>query len=225
MHPVTIFLVRIFKLNIGLVLFAFGVVIALHAQIGLSPWDVLHSGFAAQTHIPIGISIILIGVIIGAIIVFMGEKIGIGTLSNMFFVGLYVQMLTALNVVPYNLEQSIIVGALFLLTGTLLIAIGSYYYIASGFGAGPRDSLMVLLSKKTGWKIGWCRYVVEAFTLAVGVVLGGSAGIGTVFSIIFISMSVQVVFKIVDFNPSIIQHETLKETLFKIKNYYQKKTV
>lgn len=213
------YLFRIFKLVWGLFIFAIGVVLSINAQIGFAPWDVLHSGFAKQLHITIGLGIILAGVLIVAIVLLFGEPIGLGTIANMLLVGTFTQVISSLNIIPQNVNHNIFIGAGMMLLGMFLVAYGTYRYVHSGFGAGPRDSLMVIVARKTGWKIGVCRYAVEAFVIVLGLLIGGVAGYGTLFGIIFISLSVQIVFRMMNFVPDEVEHENFKDTYKKITRY------
>jgi uncharacterized protein len=52
-------------------------------------------------------------------------------------------------------------------------------YIGAGFGAGPRDSLMVACHHH-GLPIGTPRVAIEVTVLVVGRLLGGALGAGTV---------------------------------------------
>lgn len=216
------YLFRIVKLIWGLLIFAIGVVLSMNANIGFAPWDVLHSGFANQLHISIGAGIIIIGLIIVGIVLVFREPIGLGTLANMILVGTFTQIIMSLNIIPKNTTGNIFVGGGMMLVGMFLVAYGTYRYVHSGFGAGPRDSLMVIVARKTGWKIGVCRYVVEALVIALGLILGGRAGFGTALGIVFISLSVQLVFKMMGFVPHEVDHENFKDTFKKAENYLKR---
>ena len=104
-----------------------------------------------------------------------------------------------------------------MILGLYIIALGSYFYIGSGFGAEPRDSLMVALKRKTGLPIGLCRGMIEVSAVLIGWILGGLVGVGTIISALAIGFCVQSTFKILRFEATTIQHETLIETLSTIK--------
>jgi uncharacterized membrane protein YczE len=71
---------------------------------------------------------------------------------------------------------------------------------------------MVALTRKTGLPIGVCRAAVELTALFFGWRLGGMVGIGTVLSALLIGFCVQLVFKILKFDATLIRHQTLRET-------------
>jgi len=103
--------------------------------------------------------------------------------------------------------------------GLIIISFATFLYISSAFGTGPRDSLMVALSRKTGLPVGACRGFIEVSVTVIGYFLGGLVGVGTVISALAVGFILQGVFKIFQFEPKDIQHEDMKETLHHIKNY------
>ena len=105
-----------------------------------------------------------------------------------------------------------------LLTGLLIISFGSYFYIKSAFGVGPRDNLMVVLTKKTKLPIGVCRGIVEVTATIVGWFLGGMVGAGTVISAIAIGFFIQMTFAIFKFKAAKVEHETIYQTYRRIKD-------
>jgi uncharacterized membrane protein YczE len=140
----------------------------------------------------------------------MGEKLGLGTVLNMFAIGLFIDLIMYLNLVPVG--ANFIISLIMLLTGLLIIAIASYYYIGSGFGAGPRDSLMVGLNRKTKLPIGLCRGIIELLAVIIGWRLGGQVGVGTIIAALAIGPIVQYTFKLLNFDTTKIEHETLTKT-------------
>jgi len=66
-----------------------------------------------------------------------------------------------------------------ILGGILLVALGSALYIGSGLGPGPRDGIMTGLAAR-GVKIRVARIGIEVTVLAIGWLLGGQVGVGTV---------------------------------------------
>jgi uncharacterized membrane protein YczE len=67
----------------------------------------------------------------------------------------------------------------FLLCGAFLLGPGGGLYIGVGLGAGPRDGLMTSLAAR-GWSIRRVRTIMELAVLALGFLLGGSIGVGTI---------------------------------------------
>jgi uncharacterized membrane protein YczE len=109
--------------------------------------------------------------------------------------------------------EHLLAGILLFLGGLFLIALATYFYIESGFGAGPRDSLMVALTRKTGLAIGLCRGSIELSAVLIGWFLGGMVGVGTVLSALAIGLCIQITFRVLGFDPTRVRHETLGQTL------------
>lgn len=204
------FILRFLRLILGLFLYALGIVITMKGNIGYSPWDVFHAGISNTAGITMGMASILTGLIIITITALLGEKFGIGTLLNMLLIGIFFDMIVKINIIP--MVTSLALGIVVMIIGLFVIAFASYFYIGSGFGAGPRDSLMVSLSRKTKLPIGVCRSTIEIFVVILGYVLGGMVGIGTVIAAFAVGVCVQLVFKLLKFDASKIKHETIKDT-------------
>ena len=206
---------RLVNLLAGNILFALGIVLTLQANIGYAPWDVLHAGLSEKTGISFGLISIIAGLLLIIIVLLLGEKIGWGTVSNMALVGLFIDAILALKIIP--LPAQLPFSILMLVGGLFIISLGSYFYIKSAFCAGPRDSLMVALARKTRLPIGLCRSFVELLALIGGWFLGGMVGIGTVISVIGIGFCVQITFGLLRFDPTKVKHETFIDTFLKRK--------
>jgi uncharacterized membrane protein YczE len=99
-----------------------------------------------------------------------------------------------------------------LIAGLFILSLGSYFYIKSAFGAGPRDNLMIVLNRKTKLPVGVCRSIVELSVTLAGWILGGMVGIGTVISVVAVGFCIQITFAAFKFDAAAVEHETLKET-------------
>ena len=201
---------RFVYLLIGVFFYALGIALAIRADIGYAPWEVFHAGLALATGTSIGAASIVAGLVIVAIVTACGEKIGLGTVFSMIVTGLWLDLILMLDLIP--IAPNMILGILMLIAGLFVISAGSYFYIKSAFGAGPRDNLMVVLNRKTKLPIGACRSLVELSVTLAGWVLGGMVGVGTVISVAAIGLCIQITFALVKFDASAVEHETLKQT-------------
>ncbi|GAB5080060.1 hypothetical protein ARTHROSP310_32050 [Arthrobacter sp. AD-310] len=83
-------------------------------------------------------------------------------------------------------------GQIGMLAGAVLLnGIASACYIGARFGPGARDGLMTGLARRTGWSVRLSRTLIEVSVLAVGWLLGGSVGVGTVVYALAIGPLVQ----------------------------------
>ena len=192
-------LIRFVRLIFGLFLYALGIVLTIRANIGYGPWEVFHAGLGRTFGISIGNASILVGFIIILITLLLGEKPGVGTVLNMLLIGVFMDFILKSNIVP--LAGNKFFGLAVLIIGLYVISLASYFYIGSGFGAGPRDGLMIVLTRKTKLPIGIVRGTIELTATVAGWLLGGMAGIGTVISGLAIGFCIQSTFRLLKFKP------------------------
>ncbi|MCY8858943.1 YczE/YyaS/YitT family protein [Bacillus atrophaeus] len=163
---------------IGLLILSFGISLTIEGKaLGISPWDAFHYGLFQRFGLTIGQWAIIIGAIIVCLTsVFTKALPKIGAILNMVLIGIFIDFFNILLPEPSTYTASVIVFSL----GVLLIGYGVGVYVSAGLGAGPRDSLMMLISEKTGWNVQWVRNGIELTILAVAWGMGGPIGIGTI---------------------------------------------
>ena len=213
--------IRLFRLFFGLFLYAMGIVLTMQAHIGYAPWEVFHAGLAKVMGVQIGTVSILVGLIIGIVVMLFGEPLGLGTVCNMVVVGLFMNLLLGSGL--FVELSNPVLGVLQLIAGLFVISLASYFYISSGFGAGPRDSLMVLLSRKTKYKVGTIRSAMEVTVTFVGFLLGGLLGWGTLLSAVLIGFCIQITFKLLRFDPKKVEHEDFVSSYRKLGMFVHKR--
>ncbi len=183
--------VRTVALFFGLIVFAIAIVLLLESGFGLPPWDVLHMGISRHSPLTIGTASVLVGLAVLFVAWAVGQRPGFGTVANAVVIGVMVDLLLSVDAVADLREASVPGRAALLLAGVGLFGVGSAFYIGAGLGAGPRDSLMLALSKRSGRRIGLVRTALELTALAAGVVLGGVAGLGTVLVALLLGPAVE----------------------------------
>ena len=206
---------KIIRLIMGQFIFAIGIVLTINAGLGLAPWDVFHQGISENTGLTMGQVNIIVGFIILVINTFLGEKIGWATVSNMILVGIFMDFLMLNNLIP--VFHNIIARTIMMLMGLLVIGIATYLYIGVGWGSGPRDGLMIALTKKTKKSVRLIRNSIEVTVLIIGYFLGGSVGIGTFVMALTVGYFVQFVFKIFKFDVNKVKHRFIDEDIKFIK--------
>ncbi len=219
------YLKRTVRLLFGLFLYSVGLLLSVHANIGLAPWDAFSMGVSYITHISYGSVSILTGIVILIVVAgFLKEKIGFGTILNTILIGVFFDLIDSLNIIPFM--TSFFPGILMLLSGQVVVSLATYFYISSGMGSGPRDTLMVALSKLfPKAPIGVIRGSIEGTVLVIGFLLGAKVGIGTVIAVFGISFILQTTFKLLKFDIKTLVHENVFETFINVKNILMKKTV
>jgi len=215
------FMLRILSLFFGILLYSIGIVITIKANVGYAPWDVFHVGLSLTTGTSIGFASIITGIVLIIFVTIAGEKVGIGTLVNILCIGLFIDLIIWLDLIP--LAENLVIGIAMLLAGLFIISLGSYFYIKSAFGAGPRDNLMVVLNRKTKLPVGVCRSFVELIATLVGWFLGGMVGVGTIISVVAIGFFIQAVFAIFKFKAAEVKHETILQTFRVLQDIIKRK--
>jgi len=182
----------------GLFLCACGILCFLESRLGLSPWDVLHQGLANHTPLSFGTANVAVGVVVLALAWALGSPLGIGTFANALLSGGFVALLEPTHAVQ-SLGDGTLPGRIALLAaGLVCFGVGTAFYIGAGVGAGPRDSLMLVGSRRTGWRVGLVRAALESTALLIGFALGGKVGVGTVVFALLIGPSVETSFFLAD---------------------------
>lgn len=186
---------RLGVLVLGLAVFAFGIVLQLESELGLSPWDVLSQGISEQTPLSFGVANIAVAFVVLGCAWALGARIGVGTVANAMLIGLFIDGFAAVGVVARLSDQPLVVRIGLLATGIAIIGFATGLYIGAWLGAGPRDSLMLVVSQRTRLRIGLARALVELSALATGFALGGTVGIGTVAFALAVGPSVELGFR------------------------------
>ncbi|MDD3706514.1 MAG: hypothetical protein PHC45_10715 [Clostridiaceae bacterium] len=202
---------RIGKLFLGLCLYAIGIVMTINANLGLAPWEIFHQGLSIKLGITMGQASISVGLVFVILNSMLGERLGWGTLSNMVFIGLFLDILMLNHIIP--VFQSIIPRFIMMLMGVFVIGIASYFYLSAGFGSGPRDWLMVALTKRTTKSVRFIRNSIEISALIAGYILGGSLGIGTLIMAVSAGYFVQFSFKLFKYDLKETKHRFIDEDI------------
>lgn len=211
-------ILQVSRLLGGLFLFALGVVMTLNANIGVGCWDVLNQGIVRKIPITLGQANIAVGAVLLIINWKLGEKIGWSSVANMIFIGVFMDFLLMNNIIP--MIHGGILSVLMILLGLFIIGIGSYLYIGVGLGTGPRDGLMVALTKRTNKSVRFIRNSIEVCVSIIGYMLGGFVGVGTVIISLSIGYFVQFAFKLFKFDVKTVEHRFIDEDIKFLKNKF-----
>ncbi|MFF9037288.1 YitT family protein [Streptomyces sp. NPDC014892] len=166
---------RLVQLYTGLALYGASSALLVRSGLGLEPWNVLHQGLAELTGLTIGVVSIVVGAVVLLLWIPLRQRPGLGTVSNVFVVG--IAMDATLALVPEAHFMAVRISLL--AAGVVLNGAATGLYIAARFGPGPRDGLMTGLHRRTGRSLRLMRTAVEVAVLATGFALGGTVGVGT----------------------------------------------
>ena len=176
----------IFYLIIGLVLFGLGETLLVTANIGVSPWFVLHQGLSFKTGYSIGITTFIVSIIVILLWLPLKQKPGIATILNAILISIVIDLS-----LPFLPEPKYFLLQLFqVMFGILIIGIGSGFYLVANLGPGPRDGLMTGINKQTNLSFSLIRIIIELSAVGLGFYLGGIVGMGTILYAVGIGFSV-----------------------------------
>jgi hypothetical protein len=178
----------------GLSLFGVGEGLLVASHWGATPWTVFAQGLAQQLGVPIGWATLLISSVVLLAWWPLGERPGVGTLTNLIVIALLLDLTASSVTTP----ASSIGRAALVVVGVGAIGLGSALYLTTGLGPGPRDGVMTSLHRRFGVSVVYVRLAMELTVLLVGWLLGGVVGIGTAFFASSIGFSIGLNLRAVD---------------------------
>lgn len=184
---------RVAILWFGLTIFGFGDALLINSLTGNAPWSVLAQGLSIKTSLNMGTATFLISAVVLFLWWPLGERPGFGTLSNILFIAIAIQI----GVSNFPEANNFTIGIIYDFLGVALVGMGSALYITCGLGPGPRDGLMTSLHNLTGIRVGRIRLAIESCAFLAGWALGGRVGIGTAIFALFIGQSVAIALGVV----------------------------
>ncbi|MCO5217117.1 MAG: hypothetical protein M9953_02600 [Thermomicrobiales bacterium] len=167
---------RIVQLLVGLFCYGIGIAFLVRSALGASPWDVLTQGISHHVPLSFGtITVILSGVVL-LLWIPLRQKPGVGTILNALLVGPSADI--GFRMIPE--VSALWLRIAFIVIGIIVVGLATGLYIGSRFGPGPRDGLMTGLHRVTRRPIWQVRASIELVVVALGWLLGGIVGVGTV---------------------------------------------
>ncbi|SIN09359.1 YczE/YyaS/YitT family protein [Micromonospora cremea] len=168
---------RLTQLYAGLTLYGISMALMVRSDLGLDPWDVFHQGLSELTELSIGMVTIGVGALVLLLWIPLRQRPGLGTVSNVVVIGLVVDATLAL--LPAGGPLGVRIGLL--ISGIVANGAATGLYLGARLGPGPRDGLMTgFVARRPRWSIRLVRTVIEVVVLALGWLLGGTVGLGTV---------------------------------------------
>lgn len=200
----------------GYALYGLGIVLTLNANKGLAPWGVFHQGLSLQLGITIGTATQLVGIAVIVLDIIFGERLGWGTIGNVIFIGFFIDLINSRGWVPVFENVWAAYGEM--LVGTIIMALATYVYLSAQLGAGPRDGMMIALTKRSRMPVGMIRNLIEIGVLIIGYFLGGTVGLGTLFMAVVFGRLMQLVFQWFKFDVRQVRHRYVDEDIALIYN-------
>jgi len=167
---------RVPQLLLGLVLYGSSMALMMRAALGVNPWDVLHQGLQRHLGLSMGAWVTITGACVLLLWIPLRQRPGVGTLGNVLILGAAMDLTLGLVATPEGWAARIALLA----AGIVLNGLATGLYIGARLGPGPRDGLMTGLHRRTGRSLRLIRTGIEITVLLLGILLGGTAGVGTV---------------------------------------------
>lgn len=187
-----------FVIQIGFALFGLSIALIIEANLGTGPWSVFEVAMSNLTTWSVGTITVLVGFAVLVIVIALREQIGWGMLGNILSIGPWLDLF--LWMIP-SIKNNLPIQLLMVIGSVLIQGIASAIYIGVDAGAGPRDSLMLAIHRTTKLSLRAARGIVELTVFAIGWLLGGPAGWGTLIFAMLIGPAVQWAFKIFNVKP------------------------
>lgn len=174
---------RFLMMLFSVLLMGFSISVFSYSDMGVDPFTCLTMSVSAKIGVGFGAFQSSLNAVILILVAFVSlHLINIGTVFNMlgvgfvceFFMKLYAAYLPAENILPVRIAL--------MLTGVVLLSLSASLYFTSALGVSPYDALGFVLNEKTGLRYKWCRVITDLICTAVGFLLGGAVGVGTVIT-------------------------------------------
>lgn len=200
---------RIIQLLVGLFLYGLGIAFLIRSDLGAASWDVLTQGVSHHISLSFGtITVILSGIVL-LFWIPIRQKPGIGTVLNSLLIGPSAD--ASFAIIPEI--ETLWIRIVFIVLGIIVVGLATGLYIGSRFGPGPRDGLMTGLHRVTGQPIWKVRVGLELAVVAIGWLLGGTVGIGTIAFAVFIGYACQFFMRIFNINLPSDSEENIVATI------------
>lgn len=161
---------------VSLFLFGVGDGLLLQSQLGNSPWTIFSEGVSLHTPLSVGGASLVTSVVILLLWIPLRIKPGLNTILNAVLIALAIDATRYCVSTPTQWWLQVVLA----LGGIILAGVASAFYLTANMGTGPRDGVMVAISARWGWSVQKARTMLEVFACAVGWMLGGTVGVGTV---------------------------------------------
>lgn len=170
-------MVNVLLLLFGLLIMSFGIAMYLKAGLGANPLTTLTDGISKTFNISVGRASQTIMIFVAIVVFFIDRKrIGIGTIANAVLTGLFINLF--MNI--HFHQPSLLFEIAILIIAILAFAVGLAMYVSAGLGEGAVDAFMIIIRDRFKVNLKNARIILDIALVVLGIILGGSVGIGTV---------------------------------------------
>ena len=171
---------RVAVQGLGILCVAAGVALMITAELGVAPYYVVTTGMHETFGLPLGLAAVILPVVLVLLGLTLGAGvgrrglIGLGTILDVVLVGpvlgLFVDLLPELHALAPRMAAYAV--------GFAGVALGVVLVVLPDLGAGPAEVVMLVIARR-GRPLAPVRTGIELACVAVGWILGGQVGLGT----------------------------------------------
>ena len=173
---------RIIGMLLAVVAMGFGVSLYVLGGMGADPFSTLNLGVSSKLGLTFGTwQILFNGAMLAAIFFVDRSMLGLGTLGNMFLIGITADLCNSFlaNVAPPTAEMGIPLRLALTLAGVVCQILGCSFYVTANLGMAPYDCVSFIVPNRTKIPFRWWRIISDFTCVAVGFLCGSTVGIGT----------------------------------------------
>lgn len=180
-------------LLIGLTIAHLGVTMFLLSELGTDTFTVFIQGLAKQFSLTVGtVHVIVLCLLMVVMALTTKGYIKPGTVVCAFCGGPIIDLFSWLLGGYINADASMAVRIISVVAGCVILAAGMSIVINSNAGTGPNDLVAIILSDKLkAVEFRWVRVGCDVFFVALGFLLGGTVGAGTIVAVVLTGPLVQ----------------------------------
>lgn len=207
---VYMYLNRFLRLLLSLPVFAFSAALSIQSGIGVNAWDTFALGVANVSPFSYGTIVMVTGIVVLVIDIILREPFGIGTIMDIMIIGKLTDLILNLHIIPsFNGIFSVIA----LIISLFIASIGTYLYMSAGLSVGPRDMLMLALTKRfKNLPVGLIKGIIEAVVFVIGFMLGAPVGIGTIICVFGTGFILEITLRTLHLDVRKVHQENIYET-------------
>ena len=170
----------LFLVIAGSIIMGGGIAFEAKSKFGLDALSLFNEGMGKLLNVPLGTASQLVVVSIIVILFFIDKKrVGIGSIANGVLVGASANFFMP---IVNQLNENFSLRVIMFIIGILLVSIGIGIYVSAGLGEGGFDAWMMFAADKLKKEVRFVRITMDICLVAIGTLLGGSIGLGTLIA-------------------------------------------
>lgn len=173
---------RITAMLAAVIIMGIGVSLYVLGGMGADPFSTLNLGVSSKLGLTFGTwQIIFNGILLAAIFFIDRSMLGLGTLGNMFLIGITADMFNSLlaDIAPPTEELGIPLRVALTLLGVVCQILGCSFYVTANLGMAPYDCVSFIVPNRTKIPFRWWRIISDFTCVVIGFLCGATVGLGT----------------------------------------------